>query len=117
MITWFIPKMAKTASSTKLMQWWVLGHTSPFNPVQGKILAKLYVRLRAYRMDISNLRIKQFTKVSSKSSGCHYFAVGSCGNRRGPLLGLVSFQVFLPVFGHNLFCSTADGFRSYDFFS
>jgi hypothetical protein len=82
-LVWVHPKMAKTASSTKLMQWWVLGHTSPFNLVQGKILAILYVSLRAYRMDISNSRIKQFTKVSSKSSGCHYFAMGSCGNRRG----------------------------------
>jgi hypothetical protein len=40
-LVWVHPKMAKTASSTKLMQWWVLGHTSPFNLVQGKILAIL----------------------------------------------------------------------------
>lgn len=71
-----------------------------------------YVSLRAWRMDILNSRIKQFTKVSSKSSGCHYFAMGSCGNRKG------LFQAVIPRFSmHNLFHSTADGFKSQDLFS
>jgi hypothetical protein len=42
-LVWVHPKMAKTASSTKVMQWWVLGHTSPFYTVQGKILAILFM--------------------------------------------------------------------------
>ncbi len=38
--------------------------------------------------------------------------VGQLWQQERPLLGLVSFQVFLPISLHNLFHATGDGFRS-----
>lgn len=92
-LVWVHPKMAKTASSTKLMQWWVLGHTSPFNLVQGKILAIL-CQLKSLQDAYIEFENQTIYKGLFKEFRLPLFCNGQLWQQKRSLLGLVSFQVF-----------------------